>query len=138
MSRFSQLPGEDRLARYQADMVPWMWFLTRTADCRIFQNKNGSGHRPGGLSAISDSRTLRSSLQGTYDPWDYCVQYRETACNFIMRLLEQEGIFFFFRHEKGKHVLVLADTAMAHKPCPHKRRGSATNASFGSGYDRGG
>ena len=134
MSRFSQLPGEDRLARYQADVVPWMWFLTRTADCRIFQNKNV----PDIVQEVFRDfgfQDFEVRLQGTYDPWDYCVQYRETACNFILRLLEQEGIFFFFKHEKGKHILVLADAAMAHLPCPQAARVRYERV-FGSGYDR--
>ncbi len=118
VSRFAQLPGEPRLARYQADVVPWLWFLTRTADCRIFQNEKV----PDIVQQVFQDfgfTDFETQLQGKYDPWEYCVQYRETACNFVMRLMEQEGIFFFFRHEKGKHVLVMADQSSAHKPCPN-------------------
>ena len=117
VSRFVQAAGTRRLARYQAEVVPWLWFLTRTADCRIFQEKNVPDIvkevlRDFGYSDISDRTT------GTYREWDYCVQYRETAYQFISRLLEQEGIYYFFEHEDGKHTLVLADDMSAHESYP--------------------
>jgi type VI secretion system secreted protein VgrG len=134
ISRFAQLPGERRLARYQAEMVPWLWFLTRTTDCRIFQNRRVPDiiqqvFRDFGWSDFEDQ------LQGSYEPKEYCVQYRETACNFVMRLMEQEGIFFFFRHERGKHVLVMADSPLAHKPCPDAASVRYEHV-FGPGYRR--
>jgi type VI secretion system secreted protein VgrG len=133
ISRFTQLPGEGRLAHYQAEMVPWLWFLTRTTDCRIFQNKPV----PEIVQTIFQDfgfKDFELQLQGSYDPWENCVQYRETACSFVMRLLEQEGIFFFFRHEKDKHVLVLADSLTAHKPCPHQSAVRYETVA-GPGYD---
>ncbi len=57
-------------------------------------------------------------LAGTYQPWEYCVQYRETDFNFLSRLLEQEGIYYFFVHEQGKHTMVLADDPGQHKTLP--------------------
>jgi type VI secretion system secreted protein VgrG len=134
VSRFTQLPGEDRLARYQADVVPWLWFLTRTADCRIFQNKTV----PDIVQEIFQDHGFQDfefNTQKQYEPWEYCVQYRETACSFVMRLLEQEGIFFFFRHQQGKHVMVLADTPSAHDPCPEAASVRYERV-FGPGYDR--
>ncbi|MGH9628372.1 MAG: type VI secretion system Vgr family protein [Bryobacteraceae bacterium] len=117
ITRFTQLPSEGHLARYQAWLDPWPWFLTRTSDCRIFQNKS--------VPDIVDEvfhdfgyQQYELNLTQTYEPWEYCVQYRETAFNFISRLLEQEGIFFFFRHENRNHTLVLADHPSAHKPWP--------------------
>ena len=50
---------------------------------------------------------------------EYCVQYRETDFNFVSRLMEQYGIFYFFQHENGKHTLVLADSSSAHQACPN-------------------
>lgn len=121
VSRFAQLPPEGRLARYQAEIVPWLWFLTRTADCRIFQNKKV----PDIVKEIFDLygfNDYQLQLRNSYDPWEYCVQYRETDCNFVMRLLEQEGIYFFFKHEEDKHTLVLADSPLAHKPCENQSK----------------
>jgi len=61
---------------------------------------------------------FEEALTGAYRTWEYCVQYRETAFQFVSRLMEQEGIYYFFRHENGKHVLVMADSPGAHEPCP--------------------
>lgn len=115
INRFKQLPGINRFARYQAEMVPWLWFLTRTTDCRIFQKETV----PDIVEKIFRQfkfQDFESELQQNYQPRDYCVQYRENACNFVMRLLEEEGIYFFFRHEKNRHVLVMGDSPSAHKP----------------------
>lgn len=57
-------------------------------------------------------------LSASYPKWEYCVQYRETDFNFVSRLMEQEGIYYYFEHEDGKHTLVLADSISAHKPFP--------------------
>jgi len=117
VSRFAQVRNPGRLARYKATVSPWFWFLTRTADCRIFQNKTvptiiKEVFREYGFSDFEDR------LSGTYREWEYCVQYRESYFNFISRLMEQEGIYYFFRHENGKHVLVMADSPSAHQPLP--------------------
>ncbi len=109
VARFSAGPLKFRgLRSYRAEVVPWLWFLTRTADCRIFQNKS----TPDIVKAVFDGlgfSDYQLQLQRSYTPREYCVQYRETAFAFVSRLLEQEGIFYFFRHEQGKHTLVLAD-----------------------------
>jgi type VI secretion system secreted protein VgrG len=101
---------------YRAEVVPWLWLLTRTANCRIFQNKSV----PEIIKAIFDGLGLtdyKFDLRNSYPKWEYCVQYRETAFNFVSRLMEQEGIFYFFRHEEGKHTLVLADQKSAYQDC---------------------
>ena len=119
ISRFSQGPQERRLTAYRAQMVPWLWFLTRTADCRIFQNQKV----PDIIQKIFTDLKFHDfelRLYGTYTPRDYCVQYRETDFNFVSRLMEEEGICYYFDHQDGKHVLVLADDAPAHKPCPNQ------------------
>jgi type VI secretion system secreted protein VgrG len=105
------------LRTYRAEVVPWPWFLTRTADCRIFQNQS----TPDIIKVIFGDfgfSDFAFNLKGTYAPWEYCVQYRETAFNFISRLLEHEGIFYFFRHEDGKHTLVLANSTGAYQDVP--------------------
>ncbi len=117
VSRFTQTLPAGGLARYRATVVPWLWFLTRTADCRIFQEKTVPDiiedvFREHGFT------DFERSLSGSYRTWLYCVQYRETDFNFVSRLMEQEGIYYFFKHENGKHSLVLADSAGAHEPYP--------------------
>ncbi|MHC4557342.1 MAG: type VI secretion system Vgr family protein [Planctomycetota bacterium] len=117
VSHFTQLTAYGRLARYRATAVPWLWFLSRTADCRIFQEKTV----PEIITQIFRDRgftDFEDALSGSYRTWEYCVQYRETDFNFVSRLMEQEGIYYFFKHEDGKHSLVLADSASAHEPYP--------------------
>jgi len=117
VSRFTQKLAAGQMASYQATVVPWLWFLTRTADCRIFQEMTV----PDIIEKVFRDHgftDFERSLSGNYRTWPYCVQYRETDFNFISRLMEQEGIYYFFKHENGKHSLVLADSASAHEPYP--------------------
>ena len=105
-------------ARYSAKVVPWLWFLTRTSDCRIFQQKSvpdiiKSVFREHGTADFDDS-----SLSGSYAARDYCVQYMETDFDFVSRLMEEEGIYYFFKHAKDKDTLVLCDSAGAHSATP--------------------
>ena len=101
---------------YRTSMVPWLWFLTRVANCRIFQAKTV----PEIIKAVcGDQYTdLEFQLTGNYRKWDYCVQYRETDFNFISRMMENEGIYYYFRHEENKHTLVLCDAPSAHSAAP--------------------
>ena len=114
ISSFSLLSEEGEHCIYQATLKPWLWFLTRTADCRIFQDKTVPAimqevFRDHGFSDFKDILTAR------YRTWEYIVQYRETDFNFVSRLMEQEGIYYFFTHENGKHELVLADGISSHQ-----------------------
>lgn len=104
-------------AHYHATLVPWLWLLTRTSDCRIFQNLSVPDIIEKLLKeyGLSD---FKNRLQGSFAPREYCVQYRETDFNFISRLMEEEGIFYFFEHEKDKHTLVLANSPNEFKPSP--------------------
>ncbi len=113
VSRFVQTQGEGRHATYRATIVPWLWLLTRSSDCRIFQNQA----IPDILKAVFDGHGLNDyelRLSGSYQPWEYCVQYRETDFNFVCRLMEQEGIYFFFEHEESQHKLIICDSPSAH------------------------
>jgi len=117
ISEFRYMGTSGQFAWYQATMKPWFWFLTRTSDCRIFQNQKvpdiiKSVFRDNGMSDFKDM------LGESYRDWVYCVQYRETDFNFISRLMEQEGIYYYFEHTQGKHTLVLADGIGAHEPTP--------------------
>jgi len=121
ISRFSQGSQDQRFTYYRAEMVPWLWFLTRTADCRIFQRQTA----PDIIKKIFDDLKFDAfelRLYGHYRKREYCVQYRETDFNFVSRLMEDEGICYFFEHEPdgSKHTLVLADGQgdKVHPPCP--------------------
>lgn len=117
VSRFAQSGSDARFTHYRAEVVPWLWFLTRTTDCRIFQNMTV----PDIITKIFKDlgfTDFKHRLEGTFEPRDYCVQYRETDFNFVSRLMEEYGIFYFFEHEEKKHTLVLANSPTIHQPCP--------------------
>jgi type VI secretion system secreted protein VgrG len=119
VNTFSQGGSSTTFAHYHATLVPWLWMLTRTSDCRIFQNKTVTDI----VSQVFRDcgfRDFKLKLQGSYPEREYCVQYRETAFNFVSRLMEEEGIFYFFEHEADKHTLVLADNPNAIQPCPNQ------------------
>ena len=114
---FRQTGAVGRLARYHAEIVPKLWFLTRSADCRIFQNKKV----PDIVKEVLQERgitDIEDTLTASYPQWEYCVQYRETDFNFISRLMEQEGIHYYFKHAQGTHTLVLADGDSSHPTFP--------------------
>ena len=134
VTRFSQAGGYGRTTVYHAELRPWLWMLTLTADCRIWQAQTV----PQILEALFGElgfTDFRNALTGTYTARDYCVQYRETAFAFVSRLMEEEGIFYFFEHAEGAHTLVLADDADAHAACPGlataRVRQTATTAEYG-------
>lgn len=117
ISRFGQRSSEKGVNAYTAEMVPWLWLLTRSADCRIFQNLSVTDI----IAEMFKKRGFQDfvpRLKKTYPKREYCVQYRETDFNFVSRLMEQYGIFYFFEHQKGKHTLVLADAEGVHPGIP--------------------
>ncbi len=99
---------------YRAVLRPWLWFLTRTSNCRIFQELSVPDiiKKVFAANGFSD---FKLELTNTYKPRNYCVQYRETDFNFVSRLMEHEGIFYFFEHTKTKHTLVIADSVNAYQ-----------------------
>jgi type VI secretion system secreted protein VgrG len=115
VTRFSSTGTSEGFASYEATVHPWLWLLTRAANCRIFQNKSA----PAIVKAVCDAyggvvALSAGSLSGTYPELPYCVQYRETDFNFVCRVLEAAGIYFFFTHDDDKHTMVLADSYGAH------------------------
>ncbi|AZN98822.1 type VI secretion system tip protein VgrG [Mesorhizobium sp. M9A.F.Ca.ET.002.03.1.2] len=117
VSEFRLTRIEDRLAYYEAVVRPWLWFLGNTTDCRIFQNMSVIEIVEEVFSKYSTAK-FEKRLQGSYPPREYCVQYDETDLDFVQRLLEHEGILYFFEHDEGKHTLVLADAMSKLKPAP--------------------
>lgn len=108
-------PYEGSMNQYKATMVPWLWFLTRSSDCRIFQNLKIQDI----VKQVFDDfgfSDYEFNLTGAYKQREYVVQYRETAFNFVSRLLEEEGLYFYFKHEDGKHTMMIVDAPSAHEP----------------------
>lgn len=99
------------LSGYKAEVVPWLWFLGKTSDCRVFQNQPVTKILESVFTDLGFMDYNFSHLCGKYPDLEYCVQYRETDLDFVNRLLEQEGIYYYFVQENGKHILTLADNA---------------------------
>ena len=122
ISRFVQRHSDRRFVYFRAEMAPWLWLLTLKTDCRIFQNQTVNEIVETIFKELSQGYSdlvfWRDDTKKTYTRLDYCVQYRESSFNFVSRLLEREGICYFFEHTEDKHTLVLADAPATHKPCP--------------------
>ncbi|HEV7485309.1 MAG TPA: type VI secretion system tip protein TssI/VgrG [Thermoanaerobaculia bacterium] len=116
VGRFVQAGSDAKLATYYAELHPWLWLMTMSADCRIWQNKSVKDIVTGLFTELGFT-DYKDSCTGTYNPLEYCVQYNETAFAFVSRLLESAGIFYFFTHEDGKHTLVLGDDSSAFADC---------------------
>lgn len=108
VSRFRMSRIEKHLAYYEAEISPWLWFLGNTTDCRIFQNMTAVEIIEDIFSKYGIAK-FEKRLQASYPPREYCVQYDESDLDFVQRLMEHEGIFYFFEHADGEHTLVLVD-----------------------------
>ncbi|WP_321965729.1 type VI secretion system Vgr family protein [Burkholderia cepacia] len=106
----------ERYYGYELIVRPWLWLATRRSDCRIFQNKTVPEIVQEVLSTYGFP--IESHLAETYVPRDYCVQYNETDAAFVSRLMEFEGIYFWFRHAEDTHTLMLGDAMSSHTALP--------------------
>lgn len=113
MQRIGRTSHPPRYYIYEAVLRPWLWFATQTRDYRIFQEKSVVDILQEVLGEYGFPLELR--LLERYRKWTYCVQYGETDFDFLSRLMEHEGIYYWFDHEAGKHTLVIADESGAHK-----------------------
>jgi type VI secretion system secreted protein VgrG len=117
VTRFGRAGMATRYYAYRAVISPWPWFLSLTANCRVFQNKTV----PEIVQKVCQDHgfdQIELRMQESYTPWEYCVQYRETDLTFINRLMEQEGICYFIKYEENKHTLVLADSPSSYQAFP--------------------
>jgi len=101
--------------RYAATLNPWTFFLTRNADMEIFQDLTIPKIVKRIFSRYKFS-DYEFHLFEKHPVKENCVQYRETDFNFVNRILEQEGIYYYFKHKKGRHTLILTDNMKFHKP----------------------
>jgi type VI secretion system secreted protein VgrG len=114
VTRFSLVGMHGRYYLYHATVRPWLWFLTRTTNCRVFQGKKVPEILKEVFEKHANVADVKFELTDSYTPWEYCVQYRESDFDFLSRLMENEGIYYFFRHHEGRHTLVIADSSSAH------------------------
>jgi len=108
---------DDQGFHYRLILRPWLYLMGNNRTYRIFEQKNVVDI----LREVLENQSRHvdySQLTGSYQPWPYCTQYRESDLVFISRLMEREGIYYYFRHEQDDHILVLADGRGAHRPAP--------------------
>jgi type VI secretion system secreted protein VgrG len=107
--------GRDRIfTAYRMEMVPQFWLLTKRVQCRIFQNLTV----PHILKKVLSGLNVVFETVGSFHPRNYCVQYRESDFQFASRLMEEEGIFYFFKHTAHGHQMVVANTPQSHPNLP--------------------
>jgi type VI secretion system secreted protein VgrG len=117
--RFGLGRHQGRHFGYVAEVRPWLWFLTRSSDCRIFQEMTVPDIVKRVFADYGQIAVFEFRLTGSYRTREYCVQYRETDLNFVARLLEDEGIYWYFEHSAGEHKLIVADSPSALSAAPH-------------------
>jgi type VI secretion system secreted protein VgrG len=118
--RFAKGHQDDEFAHYTAVIVPWFNFLKCATNCRIFQDKDVTKIIQQVVSEHGYSSRFKLDVTKSYTPRDYCVQYRETDFDFLSRLMESEGIYYYFEHANGNHTMVLADAPSCYKDLPQK------------------
>jgi type VI secretion system secreted protein VgrG len=108
------LGAKGKLYGYRFLLKPWLWLLSQRSDCKIFQDKTA----PEIIKEIFKKEAKQnfddSRLTEQYQTMEYCVQYRETDLAFVQRLMEQHGIYYYFKHASGEHKLVLSDSKPSH------------------------
>jgi type VI secretion system secreted protein VgrG len=117
VARLAQVGWNGEQFHYQATLRPLMWLLTRSSNCRVFQNQSVPELVMEMLGAHGVPARKQLGRAG-YAPREYVVQYNETDFNFVSRLMEQEGISYYFAHEEGKHTLILIDALTVHDQVP--------------------
>ena len=116
---FEQLSGSiaaGSRAVYRLVLRPWFWILSQSGDCRIFQNKTIQDILTDVFKTKNSFTDFEFKLSGTYTTREYCVQYRESDMEFASRIMEEEGIYYYFKHEAAKHTLVVIDDIASHEP----------------------
>ncbi len=113
--RFSQGSRNPRFSTYRAELVPKVWMLTQISRSRIFQNKTV----PEILDEVFEGYDVDNEIKKSeFKPRNYCVQYRESDWDFASRLMEEEGIFYYFEHTANNHRMILGNTPESHRQTP--------------------
>ncbi|EOH0686648.1 type VI secretion system Vgr family protein [Salmonella enterica subsp. enterica serovar Cerro] len=107
---------EGRSVTYELRMEPWLKLLTHTSDYKAFQNKTVVDILDEVLAEYP--YPVEKRLVESYPVRTWQVQYGETDFDFLQRLMQEWGIYWWFEHSEDSHTLVLADAISAHKACP--------------------
>ncbi|MDY0745974.1 type VI secretion system tip protein TssI/VgrG [Paucibacter sp. R3-3] len=117
ITRFERGGVAGRHDIYRVEVTPWLWQLTLGSDCKIFQDKTAVEVIEAVFADYSNAGAVKKDqLTAGSAKRPFTVQYNESDYNFVTRLMEEEGIYFYFTHKKGSHTLVLTDKASGHDP----------------------
>ncbi|MBR8313422.1 type VI secretion system tip protein VgrG [Burkholderia dolosa] len=116
VANFSHLDHDGSFTVYSATIVPWLWMLSRSRDIRIFQEENTEAILSKVFREYGKIASFEFRLSKATKNRSYCTQYRETDLEFVERLMQEDGLFFFFEHSKDDHKLVITDNSVAAKP----------------------
>ena len=116
VTNFSHLDTDGGLATYSATIRPWLWMLSRQQDIRIFQEQTAQSIISGVFQDYGSLASYEFRLSKATANRSYCTQYRETDLNFVLRLMQEEGLFFNFEHTKTGHKLIVTDSSTSAKP----------------------
>jgi type VI secretion system secreted protein VgrG len=109
------LGRENDIDSYRFVLRPWLWLLSQRSDCRIFKNKTAIDIIKE-IFGKEDKASFDDRVSEKPPTIDYCVQYRETDLDFVLRLMEKYGIYYYFQHTEGNHKLILSDARSSHDP----------------------
>ena len=115
VSKVTQHERDENFTYYALEVVPELWLLDRKLSSRTFQHINV----PDILRQVFTGMDVDYQIQGTFEQREYCVQYRETDLAFASRMMEEEGIYYFFKHSSSGHQMVLANTPQSHPALPY-------------------
>ncbi len=118
VSHWRQGNRDTRFSYYNAIVVPKVWILTQKSQSRIFQRLTV----PQILRKVFAGFNVKYEFVGTFNSREYCVQYQETDFAFASRLMEEEGIYYYFEHTASDHKMILANTPLSHRPCPTQNK----------------
>ena len=116
VNRFAQLHRTLRFTHYEAEIVPRVWLLTQRRQSRIFQQQSVFDI----LKTVFAGFHVSFELTANYFRRDYCVQYGESDFDFAARLMEEDGIFYYFEHHPNGEKMIITDSPAAHRLCPLK------------------
>ena len=114
VTRFEKGGTKGHFDLYHVEMRPWLWQLTLGSDCRIFQNKSALEIITEVFAEYKSASAVEDKVSPKPPKRPFTVQYRESDFNFVSRLMEEEGIYYYFKHANGQHTLVLCNSPSGH------------------------
>jgi type VI secretion system secreted protein VgrG len=132
VNHFSQGGRDLNFTGYKMVVVPKVWILTQRSQSRIFQQKTV----PAILKEVFTDfeNQIIWEFEYEYKPRNYCVQYRETDFDFASRLMEEEGIYYYFEHDEDKHTMIVSDKPRFTRDCPGNNELTSVYAATGGDF----